>query len=487
VVTWRHRLPLQPPQVNDVSTPQELPFDPDDPNIDPWADDPNAPKEPGWQQENDVPRSNDDDWELPSFGGVPVEDRASSHLLGPAALLDAEVRGEIEFEILFQQTMAEAGPITPTQPTLPNHIQNRVYLVGGILFAFLAIAQFGWRTGSVLLGSAVIILVIHEFGHWLALRITRQSVPALFLTPFLRNRASKSRVKPEPSSRALAHLAGPQLVVACAFVLQFALAPELGHPLFFANTLAVGFSAYSLLPSTLTDGGRCWDSTQLGQMPWAGAILRAGFVGILVMLGVYFARWSVVVAVAFPCFLVILDIVRTYPIARSRMILSRVFPKLSSDWNRVPKVTQKKIFEIALLLRPRSYSSEHLAQVSRDLHEQASHPCASPRSTLFILSAHLLGWLALGATIVHMAQTELHHEQTAIHLVRVTLECAKAPPGAGLNNCLETWQNAAPRARRLAFRKFESLLQSEKPENQPELFTFLRLLKEHANPDGRVN
>jgi Zn-dependent protease len=74
------------------------------------------------------------------------------------------------------QAFCEQGKVLPAQP--------KQTLQSSLLMSALAIGTFvlwlGWLAGLIL----TIVLIVHEFGHWVAMRLTGQPAPRMMLVPF---------------------------------------------------------------------------------------------------------------------------------------------------------------------------------------------------------------------------------------------------------------------------------------------------------------
>ena len=68
----------------------------------------------------------------------------------------------------------------PVAPTVQPRRQLTTIAISVLAIASFGIA-FGWKLGIIL----SLALVVHEFGHWLAMRLTGQPAPRVMLLPFL--------------------------------------------------------------------------------------------------------------------------------------------------------------------------------------------------------------------------------------------------------------------------------------------------------------
>lgn len=391
--------------------PPDRPFDPDDPNFDPWADDPNAPKEPGLTDDDDIPYElpwtenadgeDDQDDEDEDADTPTPEPRMDAPVRGPAALLDSELRGEIEFEILFQQTKAELlRPPPAVSPAVSR--QGFQLLAGAVVLVLLSLL---WST-TWLVGVLTAVLLVHELGHFLAMRRFGFRDPRMFFVPYF---GAALAGLPETTAvwkRALTCLMGPLPGLVAGAALYAACQPPAGSGFFQAIAWLVVLNTINLLPIVPMDGVRLIDVLFLSRRPWTGTVFRALAIGGLVALifwahtvegKVLLALFAAVLALATPMF---------HRQARSRMALANHFPDLPENVADVPKDTLRQLFGLSLSLTQEGYEPARLAQVIRGLHAQAATRLASPPVAAAMLALYLIAWgLALG-TIAPIVQAE---------------------------------------------------------------------------------
>ena len=116
------------------------PFESSDPDFDPWADDPDAPQEPGMDGTDD-------------FYAVQPEEYVPN---GPRALLEDAVSDEIGHEIAYQQTMTAMK--TPPKDLTPPKRSGMIFFVTMALF-ILSFASQGIRWIGVALPVPVAVAV----------------------------------------------------------------------------------------------------------------------------------------------------------------------------------------------------------------------------------------------------------------------------------------------------------------------------------------
>ena len=161
--------------------------------------------------------------------------------------------------------------------TLNDNAPSRRSLWTSIVLSVLAVGSFsyvlGW-VGGLLLAS---IVFIHEFGHWLAMRITGQPAPRMTLVPFLGGVAVANHSHKSQFDDAFCTLMGPGFsVFPCAAFLAVAAVsglPSWHHVIYelqddigtreavglvcFAIAVAIGLvNSLQLVPMLPLDGGQ---------------------------------------------------------------------------------------------------------------------------------------------------------------------------------------------------------------------------------------
>ena len=110
------------------------------------------------------------------------------------------------------QHFCESGGVAAVEP-------KRRTLWMSVAFSGLAIGSFslllGWIMGLLVAG----ILVVHEFGHWLAMRLTGQPAPRVLLVPFFGGVAIPNQPHKTLFNDAFCSLMGPAFSVLPAFAL----------------------------------------------------------------------------------------------------------------------------------------------------------------------------------------------------------------------------------------------------------------------------
>lgn len=480
--------------------PPEKPFDPDDPNVDPWADDPNAPKEPGYYSPDDaeIPWSEDDliddedddedsdEFEFPLDDGdneepTPTPIPAASPppgILGPAALFDSQLRGEIEFEILFQQTKAEFRKPRP----VAAHADPGRFLYLPIV---LALALWGGLLhGAGGFAAVLFAKLFHDLGHLLGQRFFgyRERDLRFVLLP---ERWLPADGTAPAARRVVVFLLGPLPGLALAFAVQALAVPELEGPLQFFVLILLGLNLADLWVTNASDGGRIFERIPFLRGPWPNVLARAAVVGLLVAAAVWAPGVGLRVLLGSLALLVALGTVRAWRLAKSRRALANVFDDLPERAEELTDDQLRNMLHVVLTLGPESFEPADLARALHNVQEQAARPAMPTPTGLVLFATYLFGWLLVAATVERVAeQVEGHRAATRALLASFDAVSVAEPADrpAAARDCVAAWDRAEPSVRRDADRLLTAWLDAP-PEKPESLRAFANRLKGRTAPN----
>ncbi len=441
--------------------PPDKPFDPDDPNFDPWADDPNAPKEPGL--DDDETESDPDlPWLDEPFDAedAPTPTPApAANVRGPAALLDSELRGEIEFEILFQQTKAE---FLRPPPVPPPAVRLAVLLP----FAALFLAWGATQQGVLGMAAVAGVFALHHLGHHVGQRLGRYREPELRFCLGLDRRLPANTTAPA-GARAVTFLLGPLPGLALALLIV-ALGPPADGPLDFFAMALVGFNLAELWPHTTSDGGKLFALVPALRPPWVGTVVRAAIVGLLVAALVWVPSTPARILLGLLIAVLVLDCLRAHRLARSRAALANIFPALPPRPADIPDDALRRLFHVTLALDPARYDPDYLAGVMRNLHAQAQLPAMPRPVAVAAVAAYLLGWLLAAGTVGLWVAAAEERAAAVGGLLTAFEPVMRATPDewpAATRAFLATWAAADPQARRDAWQEMDRWAAKSPPKS----------------------
>ncbi|KAF0811590.1 hypothetical protein IGB42_03879 [Andreprevotia sp. IGB-42] len=170
-----------------------------------------------------------------------------------------------EFYTCCSMQLAELQLLRGNRPYL-----NLLLLLGTGLVALLGWALYAnWQTGLAL----IIILLVHEAGHALAMRLFGYGDVKMFFLPFLGAVVTGQPKSVAAWKQAVMYLAGPLPGLIAGVVLLLTLGPvQQALPAVnwhLVASMAVFINLFNLLPVTPLDGGRLVELALLQRWPWA--------------------------------------------------------------------------------------------------------------------------------------------------------------------------------------------------------------------------
>jgi len=156
--------------------------------------------------------------------------------------------------------------------------------------AFLALGSWLWGPAVALVIAAVIL--VHEAGHWVAMKLARFRDVQVFFVPGLGGATSGEKHEAAPMTHLIVYLAGPVpgLLMGLGAFAWVALGPDHSsaawHPLLLITVVATFFiNAFNMLPVLPLDGGRVVELLLVGRLPWLRFIFAVGSGGLLLAAG----------------------------------------------------------------------------------------------------------------------------------------------------------------------------------------------------------
>lgn len=215
------------------------------------------------------------------------------------------------------QEVTGTYPPKPIPEDLPKGNQTLKFIISILLFgAFYYF--FISKDIEVIIWLAIIVL-IHELGHYFAMKIFNYEDLSIFFIPLLGAIAGGSKEKISQKEKAIVLLAGPVPGIVIGIALFF-VASHLDNYLILRISYAfVLLNALNLLPIYPLDGGQLLKTLFLGSRQIVTTIFIVGSVVILIIYAIASKEWILLII---PCFLV------------TRMIKERQLHKIRQHLNR---------------------------------------------------------------------------------------------------------------------------------------------------------
>lgn len=210
-----------------------------------------------------------------------MDSKASESELPPVAAPDARHAAE---RLAFVRGLSTLNSLRA-----PRWFRWSAFAVSAL--GFVALGALWWGATSALLIGAVV--VVHEAGHWLAMRAARFRDVQVFFVPGMGAATSGEKHEAHPLTHLAVYLAGPMpgLILALGTIGWMLFGHADAHAWWHATLVTATGAAFlinflNLLPVMPLDGGRVVDLFVLARLPWfrflfalasGGSLLWAGF------------------------------------------------------------------------------------------------------------------------------------------------------------------------------------------------------------------
>lgn len=295
-------------------------------------------------------------------------------------------------ETLYQQTWAEVAKPEPP----PKQSRWKVaWLVGTLGLFLLPLAPLVDTSFALPLGLVGAVL-LHEAGHYLAMRLLGYRDLRVFFVPFFGGAATGEKYAAPVWQQVVVLLAGPLPGLALAVALYLIFRPPLlweGE----ASSLAIVLcclllvNSLNLLPFEPLDGGRALNLLVFGRHPVLDALFRLVGIGGLCWLGWALGRWlfyalAAAIAISAPF---------RYRRAKHLAALRRDLPGLPSRLADLTEEQRRALFGHAHALVPEVVTDPvSCASDVKSLHEQAITRPLSRAQTVGLFGLYVAGLAA---------------------------------------------------------------------------------------------
>lgn len=141
----------------------------------------------------------------------------------------------------------------------------RTFFFSAVLFWLLGAWWLSWQTASLVL----LVIAVHEGGHWLLMRWCGFAHLSVFFIPGLGAAATGEKAHAAPLEKVLVYLAGPMPGLVLALAAAAALAGPEPWPGWLRELLLISLAinCFNLLPLVPLDGGRVLDTLLFARLP----------------------------------------------------------------------------------------------------------------------------------------------------------------------------------------------------------------------------
>ncbi len=250
-----------------------------------------------------------------------------------------------------------------------------------VLFAFTGMWQQSWKTLAAIVG----ILLVHELGHYVAMRAFGYRNLRMFFIPFLGAAVSGQHYNVPGWKKVLVSLAGPVPGIFIGLMIGVAGVMLQHRELTLLGMLAMGLNGFNLLPVLPLDGGWVLHATLFCRHP----VLDAGFktIAALALIGLALLQFGWALAVWGGLMLVALPI--TYRLATLAARLRREgLVTVTGAAESIPRETAERIVGEVRPLLPAQTQPKIVAQHALNVFETLNARPPNWLVTIFLLGIH---------------------------------------------------------------------------------------------------
>lgn len=217
----------------------------------------------------------------------------------------------------------------------------------GLLVTAVITAVFWYKQDSwIMLVALMLVLCVHELGHWLAMKIFKYQNLSVFFLPFLGAATTGYKSNAALWQQAVVYLAGPAFGLLIAIFAYWGVdwsrsIPLMGEFLRTFFILSVVVNIFNLLPIGFLDGGRLFQLIILNNFPSARAVFSAIGLLIIAYFGYVTDQWWLIALMGF--FLV--GVPQSLRIAAFIKEINRENPHISNE-NQALEIAVRNVYNI---------------------------------------------------------------------------------------------------------------------------------------------
>lgn len=240
-----------------------------------------------------------------------------------------------------------------------------------VTMALFALSMWGsedtWKDIALL----VAVVLFHELGHWLGMRLFGFQDVKMFFIPFFGAAVSGRNVGAVAWKEALVLLMGPMpgLVLGCVLLMRTAFEPS--HTLSSAGLLLVALNAFNLLPLTPLDGGRLFQLLVFSRHRLLEIAFTA-FAGLALLgMAILSGAWVMGVLAG----MMLLAVPRQWKVLSTAEALRTTHPAVVQEPAALDEPTLRTLYAAAAPLVPPQATGDtalaHRVRTMREVHHRA--------------------------------------------------------------------------------------------------------------------
>jgi Zn-dependent protease len=268
-------------------------------------------------------------------------------------------------------------------------------LLVGSLVAFLVVQQT--QSGTALnMGILVGVLLLHEAGHWLGMRLLGWRDLKMFFIPFFGAAVSGRRAGAASWKEGVVLLLGPLPGIAVGLVVALALRTEGSPALRTAAFMLVLVNAFNLLPLAVLDGGKVLQLTLFQR----NRRLEVAFL-VVASVGMMAASvWLDEVVLRYIGIFTLVTLPMRHKLLRAAQALRERRLSVPGDARELDGEVGREVFLHAWNVLPEKRRSDtQVASAMESLVDLVSRTVPSPSQTVGLLSAWAVGLAAAAGSV----------------------------------------------------------------------------------------
>ncbi len=250
-----------------------------------------------------------------------------------------------------ETSYTEPSSILP-KPVLLEDKQNwvRKSLISLAIYAFLFF--FIFKLQVMYIAAVLVVLLIHEFGHFFAMKFFNYSNIKLFIVPLLGAYVTGKKSVISQRQMSIVILAGPLPGIVIGIILMFLNHYNPNDKLSMLGNIFVGLNLLNLLPFIPLDGGRLLETLFVGQ----NFIIRVVFTIISILGLMLFAILSQnIILLVIPASM-IFELINEFKNEKIRNYLAQENINYTTDYTNLPDINYWTIRDCILLSFQKRYS-----------------------------------------------------------------------------------------------------------------------------------
>jgi len=268
-------------------------------------------------------------------------------------------------------------------------------LLVGSLVAFLVVQQT--KSGTLLnMGILVGVLLLHEAGHWLGMRLLGWRDLKMFFIPFLGAAVSGRRAGAASWKEGVVLLLGPVPGIALGLIVALALRTEGSPALRSAAFMLILVNAFNLLPLAVLDGGKVLQLTLFQR----NRRLEVAFLVVASMGMLAASVWLDEVVLRYIGIFTLVSLPMRHKLLRAAQALRERRLSVPGDARELDGAVGREVFLHAWKVLPeKRRSDKQVASAMESLVDLVSRTVPSPSQTVALLSAWAVGLAAAAGSV----------------------------------------------------------------------------------------